>query len=65
MMWCPLCDKLLERDEFHLATADRQAYWLWCECDCRVNAEDDEFEVPIWLKGGIPQRGNCRSMMTG
>jgi hypothetical protein len=50
----------LERDEFRPATADWQAYWLCGECDCRVNAEDDEFEVPVlkclyWLKRGIPQ----------
>jgi hypothetical protein len=51
---------LLERDEFHPATADRQAYWLCGGCNCRVNAEDDEFEVPIWLKGGIPRRGKLQ-----
>jgi hypothetical protein len=50
MMYCPKCDRKLERSEFHSAKGEVQAYWMCGSCGCRVFEEDDEFEWPEWLK---------------
>jgi hypothetical protein len=45
-MYCPVCDRKLELDEFHPAYVTVPAHWLCGVCDCRVNEYDDEFEAP-------------------
>jgi hypothetical protein len=43
-MYCPVCARRLERDEFQPAYGTVSAHWTCVDCDCRVNSYDDEFE---------------------
>ncbi len=49
-MWCPLCYRKLERDEFHPSYGEVPAHWLCGACDCRVNEWDDEYDQPEWVE---------------
>ncbi|MDR5824740.1 hypothetical protein [Caballeronia sp. LZ043] len=48
-MWCPLCARRLERDEFQPAVGDVPNRWMCGDCDCVVNEYDDEYEQPDWI----------------
>lgn len=49
-MWCPLCARRLERDEFQPAVGNMPNRWMCGDCDCVVNEHDDEYEQPDWIE---------------